>query len=379
MGPVNRPLFNHSAAQKQKSLFLLTVNVTSATFESAVTFINLEVLTPAVPEKNIQIRPTWLLFFYSVPSKPVISRMRIWRKLAKAGAVQLKGAVYILPFSDEHREFLQWLVSEIAAMKGEAAVVSIEKIDTMSDSEIKALFDQQRAVEYKTLQKSFDDIERRVGSIKKGAKPLNSKALAAQFARLRKDFEAVRTIDFFSSAFGSALGRRIMQIHADLSRIVSGEEARHQKPAALVTQSPADYRGRTWITRKGPFVDRMASAWLIRRFIDREAVFDFIDERNMDTLDTHSVTFDIRGGDFTHSGDMCTFEVLMKSFGLRDKTLKAMAEIIHELDMKDDRFDTGEAKGLEHILEGIRRTAKNDLEALEKGMTIFEMLYASKG
>ncbi|MBI5639445.1 MAG: chromate resistance protein [Nitrospirae bacterium] len=330
-------------------------------------------------EKNRQIRPTWLLFFYSVPSKPVSSRMRIWRKLAKAGAVQLKGAVYILPFSDEHHEFLQWLVSDIAAMKGEAVVVSIEKIDTMNDSEVTALFDQQRAGEYKALQKSFDDIERRVGSIKKGAKPQNSKAIAEQFARLRKDFETVRKIDFFASASGSALGNRIMQIHADLSRIVSGAEARHQKPPALVTQSPADYRNRTWITRERPFVDRMASAWLIKRFIDPDAAFDFIDEKDMDKIDKSFVTFDIRGGDFTHSGDMCTFEVLMKSFGLRDKTLKKMAEIIHDLDMKDDKFHAVEAKGMEHILEGIRRTAKNDLDALEKGMTIFEMLYASKG
>lgn len=304
--------------------------------------------------------------------------MRIWRKLAKAGAVQLKGAVYILPFSDEHHEFLQWLVSDIAAMKGEAVVVSIEKIDTMNDSEVTALFDQQRAGEYKALQKSFDDIERRLSSIQKGAKPQNIKGISDQFAKLQKEFDDAKRIDFFSSKEGVALGEKIMRMHADL-KSVSGTEARHQKPPALVTQSPADYRNRTWITRERPFVDRMASAWLIKRFIDPDAAFDFIDEKDMDKIDKSFVTFDIRGGDFTHSGDMCTFEVLMKSFGLRDKTLKKMAEIIHDLDMKDDKFHAVEAKGMEHILEGIRRTAKNDLDALEKGMTIFEMLYASKG
>ncbi|MDP2156330.1 MAG: chromate resistance protein [Nitrospirota bacterium] len=322
--------------------------------------------------------PQWLLFFYSVPSRPVSSRMRIWRKLAKAGAVQMKGAVYILPFNDEHYEFLQWLVSEIAGMKGEAAVVSIEKIDTMKDEEIVAFFDQQRARDYKTLQKPFDDLGRRLSSIQKGAKPQNVKSISDQFTKLQKEFGDIKRIDFFSSQEGAALGDKIKHIHADL-KIVSGTETRHERPAALSLKTPADYQNKTWITRKRPFIDRMASAWLIRRFIDRDAAFDFVDEKDMDSIEKRSVTFDIRGGEFTHSGDMCTFEVIMKSFGLRDKTLKKMAEIIHDLDMKDDKFNAVEAKGMEHILEGIRRTAKNDLDALEKGMTIFEMLYASKG
>ncbi len=328
--------------------------------------------------KKTKQSPLWLLFFYSVPSKPVSSRMRIWRKLAKAGAVQMKGAVYILPFNDEHYEFLQWLVSEIAGMKGEAAVVSIEKIDTMKDAEIIAFFDKQRAGEYKVLEKSFDDLGRRLSSIQKGAKPQNIKGISDQFARLQKEFEDIKKIDFFSSHEGAALGEKIKRIHADL-KIVSGAERKHERPAALTLKSPADYQGKTWITRKRPFIDRMASAWLIKRFIDRSAVFDFIDEKYMDSIDKSSVTFDIRGGEFTHSGNMCTFEVLLKSFGLRDKSLKKMAEIIHDLDMKDNKFDAVEAKGLENILEGIRRTANNDHDALEKGMTIFEMLYASKG
>jgi len=329
-------------------------------------------------QKIKQKSPQWLLFFYSVPSKPVSNRMRIWRRLAKAGAVQMKGAVYILPFNDEHYEFLQWLVSEIAAMKGEAAVVSIEKIDTMKDAEIIALFDQQRAGGYKILQKSFDDLGRRLSSIQKGAKPQNLKGISDQFLSRQKEFEDIKRIDFFLSQEGTALGEKIKRIHAGL-KIILGADTKQERPAALTLKSPADYHNRTWTTRKRPFIDRMASAWLIKTFIDPDAAFDFIDEKDMDTIDKRSITFDIRGGIFTHSGDMCTFEVLMKSFGLKDKPLKKMAEIIHDLDMKDDKFNAIEAKGLEDILEGIRRTAKNDREALQKGMTVFEMLYASKG
>ena len=304
--------------------------------------------------------------------------MRIWRRLAKAGAVQLKGAVYILPFSDEHYELLQWLVSEVSGMKGEAAVVSIDKIDTMKDAEITALFDQQRTGDYRILQKSFDDLGRRLSSIQKGAKPQNVKGISAQFAKLQKEFEDIKRIDFFSSREGTALDEKIKRINADL-RSVSGAETKQEKPAALTLKSPADYQSKTWITRKRPYIDRMASAWLIKRFIDRDAVFDFIDEKDMDTIDRNAVTFDVRGGEFTHSGDMCTFEVIMKSFGLSNKVLKNMAGIIHDLDIKDEKFNAGEAKGIEHILEGIRRTAKSDHDALEKGMTVFEMLYASKG
>ncbi len=290
----------------------------------------------------------------------------------------MKGAVYILPFNDEHYEFLQWLVSEIGEMKGEAAVVSIEKIDTMKDAEIIAFFDQQRAGEYKALQSSFDDLGRRLSSIQKGAKLQNTKEISDRFTKLQKEFEDIKKIDFFSSKEGSALGEKMRRIHADL-KSVSGAETRQEQPAALTLRSMSDYQGRTWITRKRPFIDRMASAWLIKKFIDSNAAFDFIDDKDMDTIDKSSVTFDIRRGEFTHSGDMCTFEVIMKSFSLKDNILKKMAEIIHDLDMKDDKYSAAEAKGLENILEGIRRTSNNDRDALEKGMTVFEMLYASKG
>ncbi len=328
-------------------------------------------------ETDRQHKPLWLLFFYSVSSKPVSSRMRIWRKLAKAGAVQLKGAVYILPFSDDHYDFLHWLVTEITAMKGEAAVVSIEKIDTMKDAEIVALFDQHRAADYRTLQKSCDDIDRRLGSILKGAKSQNLKGISSQFAKLNKEFEDIRRIDFFLSKERTALEKQIKRIRADL-RTVSGAATRQERPAVLALKSAADYQNRTWLTRKRPFVDRMSSAWLIRKFIDSKAVFDFIDERDMDRTDPDSVTFDIQGGVFTHINDMCTFEVLMKSFDLRDNALRDMAGIIHDIDMKDDKFNADEAKGIEPVLEGIRRTAGSDMEALEKGMAVFEMLYASK-
>jgi len=318
----------------------------------------------------------WLLIFYSVPSSPVNNRVRIWRRLAKAGAVHLKGAVSILPFSDEAYEFCQWLVSEVASMNGEGAFVKADKIETMKEEEIIALFDQQRGKDYLLIEKKLGEIERKVDSIRKGSRVQNNKELSHSFNKLLREFEEVKKIDFFSSRVGSALEKKFKQLEADI-RALSVPSSIKQK-FMVVPGRIEDYQGRRWITRKKPFVDRMASAWFIRKFIDKKAVFRFIDEQDLEGFDNKSTAFDIRGGEFTHIADMCTFEVLLKSFGFKNKPLQKIAAIVHELDIKDERQKNSESSGIEEILTGIRKTVKNDEEALEKGIAIFEMLYVSK-
>lgn len=320
----------------------------------------------------------WLIFFYSVPSKPVSNRMKVWRKLMKAGAVQLKGAVYILPLNDEHSEFLQWLVSEIASMKGDGAFVSVKTIETIRDEEIIPLFNLQRDKDLVPVAHALDNLETKVTSLKKGSKVHGIKALRENLNKLRKEFDDIQRIDFFSSATGKSLKKRITGISAELKKI-SGEAPREEVPSkAIPLRRVEDYQGRVWVTRKKPYVDRMASAWLIRRFIDKRAVFQYTEEKDLRDLGKNYVVFDMQGGEFTHVGDICTFEVLIKSFGLKDRALKRIAEIVHELDIRDDRFHPGEAKGVEEILFGIRRTVRSDAMLLEKGMEVFEMLYASK-
>lgn len=319
----------------------------------------------------------WLLFFYTVHSKPVSNRMKVWRKLIKAGAVQLKGSVYILPFNDQHYEFLQWLVSEIDSMKGEGAFARIDKIDTMRNSEIVSLFDQQRAGDYKRLEKTLDDIERKLSSIQKGAKSRDITGIKEQFNKLLKDFGEVKKIDFFSSKKGQTLQGMMKYVKTEITNLPGAEE-RKGSPIAISPKSVVNYRNKIWVTRKKPFIDRMASAWLIRSFVDKKANFTFMNENKMKGLGKNKVAFDVRNGELTHMGDMCTFEVIIKSFGLKDKALKRIAEIVHDLDIKDDKYKAEEAKGLEDILKGIRKTSKNDRVALEKGMAVFEMLYASK-
>jgi hypothetical protein len=317
----------------------------------------------------------WLIFFYSAPSKPVSSRMKIWRRLIKAGSLPFKGAAYILPYSEEHYELCQWLVSEVDALGGEAAFIVAEKIETMNDKEIKDLFDKQRERDYQDLEKGSEAIETKIQSIKKGSGGQTKKTEEA-LNKLLKEFEAVKKIDFFSSKTGAVLKKKLDALRTELSDI----DVSYQKMQipAISRKRAADYRGMTWITRKRPSVDRMASAWLIKKFIDKNAAFRFADEKEIGQSGKKTVSFDVVSGEFTHLGDMCTFEVIAKAFGLNEKKIKKIAAIVHELDIKDDKYKTPEAKGIEDILTGIRKTAKDDNDALQRGMAIFEMLYESK-
>ncbi len=321
------------------------------------------------------ISQEWLLVFYSVPSNPVSNRMKIWRKLAKVGAVQLKGSVYILPATEEHEEFCQWLIGEVKSMGGDGAFVRSAEIKTMTDTDIRQLFTTQADREYHRLEKVIDVFERKIQSIRKGSKSEAVKHLADQAAKLTKEFEELRKRDYFESSTGHILKKRIQALEAAL-RDAGGKAP--EGAASIVAKRTQDYRGKIWATRKNPFVDRMASAWLIKRFIDPKASFVFIDERDVASLDNTTVAFDMRGAAFTHVGDLCTFEVLVKSFGIKDKAVKKIAEIVHDVDVKDDKYGKPEATGVEDILAGIRKTAKNDTDGLERGMAAFEMLYQSK-
>ncbi|MBI5640387.1 MAG: chromate resistance protein [Nitrospirae bacterium] len=329
-----------------------------------------------VSRKNVGRGQGWLLFFYSIPSKPVSNRMKIWRKLSKAGTVLLKGAVYILPMSEEHHEFFQWLVSEVSSMGGEAAFTRVEAVDSIKDEEIKALFNVRQEGEYQAVGRSLDDIETRANSIRKGSKIQNGQGLLAQLVKVRKSYEETLKTDFFFSTAGAALRARIDALDAGIKGL-TGTTAK-AKPAVVSSRKTEEYQGRIWVSRKRPFVDRMASAWLIRRFIDRNAAFMLVDEKDLAAAGQAHVTFDVSGGAFTHLGDLCTFEVLMKSFGLRDKAVRRIAEVVHELDIKDDKYRNPETRGLEDILSGLRKSVKDDMKLLEKGMAVFEMLYVSK-
>jgi len=331
--------------------------------------------------KRAREKPAWILFFYTVPSKPVKNRIKLWRRLTRAGAVQLKGAVYVLPHNEEHFEFCQWLMEEVAVLGGDGDFVITDKFEMLSNSDIISLFKRQRETDYNMLEKKLNDLEVRISSAEKGSKVNNAENLRKQLSKLMKEYSVIKGIDYFPAREEPEAGKRIGSLQRKMVHVSKPLDAKEtaKKKAAIPRRKPDDYKGKIWITRKNPFVDRMASAWLIRKFIDRDAVFRFNDEQEIENVEEYSVAFDIKEGEITHTGDHCTFEVFVKSFGIRDKTVKKIAELVHELDMKDEKYSSPEAKGVEEILLGIRKTGKNDKDIIERGMDVFEMLYASIG
>jgi len=313
----------------------------------------------------------WLLFFYSAPSNPVNNRVKVWRKLTGAGAAQLKGGVYALPYSEERHEFLQWLTAEVVAVGGEAGLVRAREIEGIPDSTVEAAFNAQREDDYRAVEEALDELEARLAGDGGG----QDKTLVDGLGKAARMYDDIKNIDFFGSDKGRVVAERL----AKSNERVRGLQRNPSTATVVVAKvRKEDYRDRRWVTRENPFVDRMACAWLIRRFIDKDASFVFMDEEGLKGLGSDVVTFDVTGGAFTHVGEMCTFEVMVKAFGVRDKVVREIAGLVRALDIKGDSPRPPDADGVEAILRGVRKSAKDDTERLEKGAAVFEALYWSK-
>jgi hypothetical protein len=317
----------------------------------------------------------WLLFFYTVPAKPGNLRMKVWRRLIKMGAASLKGSVYILPYSEDHLEALHWLTGEVASLGGEAAFAKVERIETMRDEEMVFLFQVQRRHDYAPIAAALEALEVQLSSLEQQQDSKGLERVKGAFQKLLKDYRAVHGIDFFHCPQGSDLQERLERFEERFTNLTAHPQA--ERPKSVGPRSKEDYQGRVWVTRRNPFVDRMASAWLIRRFIDPQARFEFLEKDHSAEATPDAVSFDAPGGDFSHEQDHCTFEVLLEAFGLRGKVLRKMAEVVHDLDLKDGKFANPQASGVESILLGIRKTAKDDGEALQEGIQTFERLHAA--
>ncbi len=265
-------------------------------------------------------------------------------------------------------------------MGGEGDFVITDKFEMLDNKEIMYLFKKHRESDYRKLEKGLDGLEVKINSIKKGSRLKNIKTLNGQLNRYLKEFDDIKQIDFFPGKLRYDVEKKLDSLHKDFKKIIQADlkKGGAEQEISIPHKRKNNYQGKIWVTRKKPFVDRMASAWLIKKFVDSNAIFRFIDESKVGNMNKGSITFDIKGGEITHIGNLCTFEVFIKSFGIKDRAVKKIAELVHELDMKDDRYSSLEAKGIEEILLGIRKTSKGDLEALEKGMAVFEMFYASK-
>src|SRR3954471_11498393 len=267
---------------------------------------------------------SWLLLIHQLPAKPAYLRVKIWRRLQDIGAVAVKNAVHALPMGEGSQEDFEWLLREIVEGGGEAFLCETRLIDGLTDEQVRKLFDDARDADYGAVTKE-------TGALIKSMRPtLKSEAindLRNQSVRLRKRIAEIADIDFFGAIGRQAAEGALEDLEARLNK---GEDVVKNAMADAKGTTLDALRGRTWVTRQGVHVDRIGSAWLIRRFIDPEATFKFVSGKNYRPADGE-LRFDMYQGEFTHEGDKCTFEVLLDRAGLSDVPLRAIGEIIHDI------------------------------------------------
>lgn len=317
-----------------------------------------------MPERLATSNARWLLLIHQIPPKPDYLRVKIGRRLARVGAVAIKNSVYVLPPTPDSYEDFQWIVREIAEGGGEAFISEASLVgEGLTDDEVRARFNAARGEEYRAI---LTDARSLLASAKKGA---DGQTAEQELAKLRRRYETVTAIDFFGAPDAATVATALDAVQQAITR---KRAARH--PAR--SSRPID--GATWVTRRNVHVDRIASAWLIRRFIDRRPRFRFVDPKRH----THvpgELRFDMFEAEYTHVGDACTFETLVNEFALTDPALREIAEIVHDVDCKDAKFHRDEAPGLARMISGIAKLCGRDEDRLDRGRLLFDDLYAAFG
>jgi hypothetical protein len=300
----------------------------------------------------------WLLLVHQLPPSPPYLRAKILRRLKDIGAVALKKSAYLLPDSAEALEDFQWLLNEIRGEGAEGWVLRAEAVAGLSDDSIRELFRSARAADYRELLQGFENLAAEGGD---GAE--------ANLRKLRKRYGEVSGIDFFGAPGKNEVVSAMEGMEKRLKRIAR---------QADYGEAPNDLKGRRWVTRCGIKIDRTACCWLIRRMIDPDAEFVFVDPQQY-RHQTGDQRFDMFEGEFTHEGDRCSFEVLLERFQLENPGLRAIGEIVHDLDLKDEKFGRPEAAGIAAMIEGLALRHGDDLKRMEEGLVVFDALYARLG
>jgi hypothetical protein len=309
----------------------------------------------------------WLLLIHQLPAKPAYLRVKVWRRLQGLGAVAVKNTVYALPATAEAREDLAWLLREIAQGGGEAFVCEARLVEGLTDQEVRALFDRARDEDYGELAQELRAVAAALGD--DPAPPERRAEAKAQLARLKARLAHIAAIDFFGADGREAAEGLLLELEGRLREETPAE------PPATAGRGLGELKGRTWVTRAGVHVDRIASAWLIRRFVDPEPRFRFVPAKGH-VPEPGELRFDMFEAEFTHKGDRCTFEVLLARLGLGEPALREIAEIVHDIDLKDGKFARPEAEGIRTLVDGICAATGDDGERLARGGAVFEDLHS---
>jgi hypothetical protein len=308
----------------------------------------------------------WLLLIHQIPPKPSYLRVKIWRRLHRVGAVAIKNSVYALPNSDQTREDFQWILREVIEGGGDGTLCEAHLVDGITDDQVEELFQAARTADYGQIA---DDARRLAGTRRAKNKFKGNPQVELDISRLKRRLAEIVAIDFFGAPGREAAGG-----------LVSGLEARARGGKTSPTYSDGrtkiheNLRGKTWVTRKGIHVDRMATAWVVRRFIDPDARIKFVPAKGYTPL-TDEVRFDMFEAEFTHQGDHCSMEVLLARTGIQDPGLGRIAEIVHDIDLKDSKFQREETSGIARLIDGIAMSHKDDDVRLTRASAVFDDLY----
>jgi hypothetical protein len=315
--------------------------------------VEISITKPTVSSVNVPHK--WILLLYGLPTKKGAARVNLWRQLKKCGALALKTSAYLLPDKPEHHERLQWLAQQVRDGGGEATIIHVSEIEGLTHEEIVRQFNEARATDYAEVLGALNAL------IAQNKKRLGE-SFTADLERHTRQFEEIRRIDFFDCA-------RAQDAQMLLKR---AESLRTGKSKSSVVLAAKKFIGRTWLTRPRPEIDRVGSAWLIRRFIDPKAEFVFATSpaRHRD-----AIPYDMFEVEFSHHGEDCTFETLVKRFGISDKAVLKMAEMVHDADLEDGKFQTTECVGIDRVLKGWAKSGLSDHELLKRGGECFEALY----
>jgi len=312
--------------------------------------------------------PVWLLLIHNIPPKPSYFRVKVWRRLQRLGAVAIKNSVYVLPNSDSSYESFEWMLREIVQGGGEATLCEANFAEGLENDQIQALFNQARNAEYSALS---EEARKTIKELTQKSKLTDArgKQIETDLARLKRRLAEIVAIDFFGASGRETADGIVDEIE---SRLRSEEPGLATIGKASVRRD--ELQARTWVTRRGIHIDRIASAWLIQRFIDPKAKFKFVDAKGYRPK-SGELRFDMFEAEFTHEGDRCTFEVLIKRIQLKDSALQEIAEIVHDIDLKDGKFSREDTLGIDHLIAGICMAHREDESRLARGMAVFGDLY----
>ena len=308
----------------------------------------------------------WLVLIHQIPPKPDALRVKIWRRLQQVGAVAIKPSVYVMPLTEQSREDLSWTLRRIVEGGGDGSISEARFVQGLSDEQILALFHNARKADYEKLIQEAGALYAQWSSQESDPRDPAVKG-PAQLSRLQRRLDDISAIDFFRTPERAAAELQLKE----LEKLLAG-------PPTTETDAVdgfANLKGKTWVTRGNLFVDRLACSWLIRRFVDNKAALKFVPDPQYQPQ-TNEIRFDMFDGEYTHQGDLCTFEVMIQRLQIRDHALGPLSEVVHDIDLKDEKFGRSETFGFNALLTGLVAEHPDDNERINEGFRLFDNLYA---